>query len=292
VELLIQPDDGVAPLLEAIRAARQSVDMTIFRFDQAPIERALRAAAERGVQVRTLVAHTNSGGEKQLRALEDRLLDAGVVVCRTARDLVRYHGKPMIIDRSKLLLFGFNYTHLDIEKSRSFGIATRNRGLVREAVKLFEADVARQPYRASHSNFIVSPHNSRQRLTAFIRKARRQLLIYDPQISDGAILEVLQERARAGVDIRILGRVDKDITGLVSQRYPGRRLHVRAMIRDGKRAFIGSQSLRRLELEERREIGILFRDRRAVRQMLDVFEYDWARAKLGHRSRHRERAAS
>jgi len=255
--------------------------MTIFRFDQAPIERELRAAAERGVQVRTLVAHTNSGGEKQLRALEDRLLDAGVIVCRTARDLVRYHGKPMIIDRSKLYLFGFNYTHLDIEKSRSFGVATRNRGLVREAVKLFEADVARQPYRPSHSSLIVSPHNSRQRLTAFIHKARRQLLIYDPQISDSAILEVLQERARAGVDIRILGGVDKDITGLVSQRYPGRRLHVRAMIRDGKRAFVGSQSLRRLELEERREIGILFRERHAVRQMLRVFEADWARTKVG-----------
>jgi hypothetical protein len=39
-----------------------------------------------------------------------------------------------------------------------------------------------------------------------------------------------------------------------------RRLHVRAMVRDGRRAFIGSQSLRRLELDERREIGLIIRD--------------------------------
>jgi len=35
--------------------------------------------------------------------------------------------------------------------------------------------------------------------------------------------------------------------------YPARRLHTRAIIRDGVRAFVGSQSLRRLELEKRRE---------------------------------------
>ena len=33
------------------------------------------------------------------------------------------------------------------------------------------------------------------------------------------------------------------------------RLHVRAIIRDGTRAFVGSQSLRKEELDSRREVG-------------------------------------
>src|SRR5690242_7305896 len=120
----------------------------IFRFDQREIERALANAVSRGVAVHALIAHTNRAGEEGLRRLEMRLLAAGVTVARTADDLVRYHNKLMIIDRRELYLLGFNYTHLDVERSRSFGIVTRAREVVREAVNLFECDTKRSPYDA------------------------------------------------------------------------------------------------------------------------------------------------
>ena len=123
MKLIIQPDDGVTPLVQAVRNAKKTVDIVIFRFDRVELEKALEAAVARGVVVRALIAHTNRGGEKLLRKLELRLLDAGVTVSRTADDLPRYHGKMMLIDDT-LHVLGFNYTKLDIEKSRSFGIVT------------------------------------------------------------------------------------------------------------------------------------------------------------------------
>ena len=45
---------------------------------------------------------------------------------RSADDLLRYHAKFMIAD-SMLHLFGFNFTKLDIDKSRSFAISTQRR---------------------------------------------------------------------------------------------------------------------------------------------------------------------
>jgi cardiolipin synthase len=68
---------------------------------------------------------------------------------------------------------------------------------------------------------------------------------------------------------------------LKAEKYPGRRLHVRAIIRDGNRAFIGSQSLRRLELERRREVGVIVTDDTAVKKMQAVFESDWAETATG-----------
>ena len=56
------------------------------------------------------------------------------------------------------------------------------------------------------------------------------------------------------------------------------RLHVRAMIRDGVRAFVGSQSLRRIELDRRREVGVLITNAAVTRQIRDTFEADWAEA--------------
>jgi hypothetical protein len=55
------------------------------------------------------------------------------------------------------------------------------------------------------------------------------------------------------------------------------RLHVRAIVRDGSQAFVGSQSLRKLELDGRREVGVIVRDRRVVARMVAVFQGDWSK---------------
>jgi hypothetical protein len=53
------------------------------------------------------------------------------------------------------------------------------------------------------------------------------------------------------------------------------RLHTRTIIRDGRQAFVGSQSLRQPELDLRREIGIIVRDSKVVNTLLATFEKDW-----------------
>jgi hypothetical protein len=56
------------------------------------------------------------------------------------------------------------------------------------------------------------------------------------------------------------------------------RLHARAIIRDGRSVFLGSQSLRKLELEARREIGIVVDDQKIAKQMIGIFDKDWSGA--------------
>jgi cardiolipin synthase len=278
VKLIVQPDDGLTPLMKAVQHAKTSIDLVIFRFDRVDLEKALAAAVARGVVVRVLIAYTNGGGEKLLRKLEPRLLEAGVTVTRTADDLPRYHGKMTIIDDA-LFVLGFNYTRQDIERSRSFGLITHDKKLLKEASSLFEADSTRQPYTATHDRFVVSPESSRDRLTEMLATARRQLLIYSENISDKLILRLLRERASEGVEIRVIGKLAKAIPGVASRKLADMRLHVRAIIADGTTAFVGSQGLRKPELDERREIGLVVKDSRIAKKMQDVFEGDWALAK-------------
>lgn len=279
MSLIVEPDDGIGPVVSAIQRAKKSIDIGIFRLDRGDIAKALRTAVGRGVQVRTLIAHTNRGGDKRLRKLELRLLEAGVTVSRTADDLVRYHGKYLIIDQASLWILGFNSTHLDIFRSRSFGIMTTNRALVHEALSLFETDSNREAFRSRVPDLIVSPENSRGRLTALIKAAKSQLLIYDPKVTDPSMLRLLQERVKSGVDVRVIGKVTTRGEGLATAKLQKLRLHVRAIVRDGTEAFVGSQSLRVLELDRRREVGIIVRDRRIAKQLQVVFESDWEQAK-------------
>ena len=274
VKLLIQPEDGASPLLAAIKKARKSVDIVIFRFDRAEIEAALKAAAKRGVSVSALITYTNHGGEKSLRKLEMRLLDAGVTVSRTADDLVRYHDKLLIVDRRVLYVLSFNFTHLDIDHSRGFAIVTRKKKLVQEALKLLDADRDRTRYVAGLNSFVVSPVNARRQLLALIGRAKKELLIYDPKIDDGEMVRALNERAKSGVDVRVIGSVGKK-SQLNVRPLRGFRLHTRTIVCDRREAFVGSQSLRKAELDARREVGLIVRDKKVVSGLLDTFEADW-----------------
>ena len=282
MELIVQPGDGIKPILKAIEGAKATIDIVIFRFDLKPVEKALEAAVGRGVNVRALIAHTNSGGEKRLRQLEMRMLQAGVTVTRTADDLTRYHGKLMIVDRDELHVYGFNFTSLDV-KSRSLGVIARDRRVVQEALRLFESDVARQEFEPDADGFVVSPENAREQLATFIKRAKKSLVIWDPKLADPQMLRLLTQRAKMGVDIRVIGKVAKRAPSTLRAQKSPIRLHVRAAVRDCSEAFVGSQSLRALELDGRREVGILTKDPKVVKAIADLFEGDWAKTDMGQK---------
>ncbi|MFN0084624.1 MAG: phospholipase D-like domain-containing protein [Blastocatellia bacterium] len=275
MHVIIQPRDGIAPLIEGIRQAQSSIEIIIYRLDRLEIEQALVEAAGRGVHVHALITYTNREDLKDIKKLERRLADRGITVTRTAEDLVRYHTKMMIVDRRQLFLLTFNFTFLDIHHSRSFGIVSENPRVVGEAVRLFEADAYREKRALEIDDFVVSPVNARQRLSELILGAERQLLIYDGKLSDPQMIKLLENRAKAGIDIKVIGEMPRRVKGIKVRKMPLFRLHVQAIIRDGQALFFGSQSLRKVELDSRREVGLITDDSEAVRTFFIIFEMDW-----------------
>jgi len=183
----------------------------------------------------------------------------------------------MIVD-GELYVFGFNYTELDINRSRSFGIVTKAPSLVKAASALFQADSTRQPYDAAHERLVVSPETSRRLLSEFIKGARKELLIYDEKVSDKAMVKLLRERVAAGVDVKVIGKVIPAVPGIATVKSTRLRLHVRAMVRDRKAVFVGSQSLRRPQIDGRREIGVISPHSKVASGIARVFDQDWSEA--------------
>jgi ABC-type multidrug transport system fused ATPase/permease subunit len=128
--------------------------------------------------------------------------------------------------------------------------------------------------------------SSRSVLGAFLRRAKKQLLIYDPRISDKEMLRILEDRAKAGVEVKVIGQVSGRPSYDV-QKLAGMRLHTRTIIRDRRQAFVGSQSLRAAELDSRREVGLIVQDVGTVKVLAHTFESDWdgRRARVAAESR-------
>jgi phosphatidylserine/phosphatidylglycerophosphate/cardiolipin synthase-like enzyme len=97
------------------------------------------------------------------------------------------------------------------------------------------------------------------------------------------MLRILSDRINAGVNVRVIGKVSRN--RLPVRKLSGRRLHARTIVRDRQHAFVGSQSLRPLELDSRREIGMIFRNRTIVTALARTFDSDWKAAEPAEEAR-------
>src|SRR5687768_12522337 len=104
------------------------------------------------------------------------------------------------------------------------------------------------------------------------------------KVSDRQMIKLLQDRVKAGVDVRIIGKVGKRGVGLTWEKMPGMRQHVHAMLRDRQELFLGRMSLSALELDKRREVGVIVKERAAGRQFRELFEKDWAKTDTGKKA--------
>src|SRR6185503_20063022 len=85
------------------------------------------------------------------------------------------------------------------------------------------------------------------------------------------------ERAKGGVEIKVIGSI-AGRAQFEAQTLAGMRLHTRTITRDRRQAFVGSQSLRTAELDSRRELGLIVRDAKMVKALIETFDSDWAAA--------------
>src|SRR5207244_11453461 len=89
------------------------------------------------------------------------------------------------------------------------------------------------------------------------------------------MIRALEERAEAGVQIRIIGKMNRKNSAVTVRKLERMRLHTRTMVRDRSDVFMGSQSLRALELDARREIGVIFSDQKIASSMVKNFKEEW-----------------
>ena len=115
----------------------------------------------------------------------------------------------------------------------------------------------------------------RKLLSDFIKGAKKELLIYDEKVSDKAMVKLLRERVAAGVEVKVIGKVIPAVPGITSVKSSRLRLHVRAIVRDRQAAFVGSQSLRRPQIDGRREIGVIAPHSKIATALARVFDQDW-----------------
>jgi cardiolipin synthase len=296
--VLVQPEDGLGPVVDMIDAARHCVLVKMFTFTSPALIAAVVGAHRRGVPVRVMLNPARSSGTRANDETLARLTEAGVAVRWSNPRFAVTHEKSMVIDDRIALIATFNFCDKYFSKTRDYGLVVEDPTVVREIVAGFRADWDRLPFpepsgaETSPSPLLWSNHNARLVMAHFIDTAQHTLRVQHPKFVDAVILDRLLEARARGVDVRVLcggrhGISEYDLLDTFSSLRILHRadirvhkqhkltLHAKLILADGERAVVGSMNIDRSAFDLRRELGAVVGSPAVVSRLHQVFHDDW-----------------
>ncbi|MBE2205065.1 MAG: cardiolipin synthase [Chthoniobacterales bacterium] len=294
LHLIVQPDDGTAPVLDFIRQAQKSLLIKQFTFTQPEVMQAVVERKNAGVAVRVMLNPKRSGGDRANDATFEFFQNEGVTIQWASPKFYVTHEKSIVVDGRAALIATFNLCEKYFTLTRDYGVIVEDPVKVAQVMEGFEADWAhREDWKPSpDSGLLWSNSNSREAMSRFIDSAKHTLEIQHPKFVDATILDRIAEAAHRGVTVRVLcggkhGISDWDIldtfsslrlmrrSGVKVHKQKNLRLHAKLLIADHGHAIVGSMNIDRSAFDLRRELGARVQDPKVVARLLEVFERDW-----------------
>jgi phosphatidylserine/phosphatidylglycerophosphate/cardiolipin synthase-like enzyme len=284
LSLIVQPGDSFFPIVDAIDSATRTIKMTIFRMNDPIVREAMTYAVSRGVKVQALVAPASKGWTKKNKRLSEELSKVGIEVRvpRARKEKIkRYHYKIMTIDDEQSLILTFNPTQKNLHYARDFGLLVKDPEIATELSRLFDADWAGETFKPNDLPLVISPNNSRQKMLELLNSAERSIRILDAKVQDQQAIGLLLRKASMGCSIKIISddvSYDEVVPNYRVRKLARYKLHAKCIVVDGSRFFVGSQNLRPVSLDQRREVGLIATDDAMARKIERVFDEDWDNA--------------
>ncbi len=288
VGVFVEPDDGRAPILAELNAARRSIDLEIYLLSDEEILQALERAQARGVTVRVIMEEHpfgGAGGEEQVFA---RMEEAGIAVRWSNPAFRLSHIKTFVIDAEVAIIMNQNLTKTSFSGNREFGAITTRPKEVAQAAAIFEADWRRRA-EPPDGPLVVSPTTSRRTLLNLIEGATTSIDIYAEVVRDEEIVASLEQAASSGVAVRLIVSNDSEendrgreerarlaVEGVEVRIARGLYIHAKMVLVDGNRAFVGSQNFTTASLDLNRELGILLDDPTNIARLTRTFNADFS----------------
>lgn len=300
--LVVEPEDGLKPLLDLIASAQEEilVKMYLWTPSRLDVVEALGEAVARGVKVKVLLEREPSGGRVDLTVFQ-ALKERGVEVkLTTPFRFVFVHEKSLVVDRKLAWVGTMNLTGSSFTANREYALILDDPKQVAEVAKVFDADWEGKRLDLSRALLVWAPSrtlggtkegNARETLLALIRGAKREVFLEHQAMADPEVLAALKEALAKGVRVRLVGspREPGDtyfLAGAEELRQAGAELrflpdpyvHAKALVVDGEVALVGSLNLSANSLNANRELSVRFTRQEAPEaftRLLSVMERDF-----------------
>lgn len=291
--LIIEPDEGAAPVREYISTAKKTLRIKQFSFTEPSLIDAVIERHKAGVEVKVMLNPQRSSGSRANDETLKIFQEAGIAAQWTNPKFYVSHEKSIVVDDTSALIATFNLCEKYFTLTRDYGMITVKAAKIKQIIDTFEADWRHEAYAPTEdSGLLWSNSNSRKLMARFIDGAEQTLDVQHPKFVDATILDRLAEAQHRGVKVRVLcggkhGISDYDVldtfsslrmlirAGVKVHKQKNYRLHAKLLLADGKHALLGSMNIDRSAFDLRRELGTFITNEAVIKQLNEVFESDW-----------------
>jgi cardiolipin synthase A/B len=291
--LLIMPDDGIRPLLDAIEAAGKNIRVKMFIFSDPDMLQAVIAGKKRGIEVRVMLNPSRRDGEEENVETRKALEAVGIQVMDSNPEFGITHEKSMVVDDKIAYIKSLNWETRNLTETRDYVIITTHPHEVKEVMECFDADWDRHEFNSGEdAHLIWCTGNGRTRIAAFINEAKKTLFIQNERFQDIVVIERIVRAASRGVKVHIMvappdrlkkGKLIEEVSGLqIMNDYGikihelrGMKLHGKMLLADGKKAIIGSINFAPGSFDDRRELAIEVDDKAILDRLRKIAKSDW-----------------
>ena len=295
LSVIVEPDNGVTPLVNAIDGAKKSVWLEIYLLTNKNIISALEDDANHGIDVRVMLEpHPLGGGSVTPSETLDKLKAAGIKAQFSDPAFKLTHEKGMVIDNTTAYIMTSNFSNAALGtgtglKNREYDIVDTNATDVQAVATIFQADWNHSTASFNDANLVVSPVNSRTDFATLIGSAKQTLLIEAEEMNDDAIEQAIVSAEQHGVKVEVIlpspSGSAKDSNqdgidvikngGVVVHEDKHLYMHAKIIVVDGKEAFVGSENISTQSLDANRELGLIVSDSGVLNTLQQMFQIDW-----------------
>ena len=289
LELITEPQAGVAPVLSALRGARHQVEIVMYEDEDSQVNAALAADERRGVKVRVLLNGGYYGqGSAQNQSAYGYLQAHSVPVKWTPSYFALTHQKTLLVD-GRAYILTFNLTPEYYASSRDFGVIDTIAADERAVEQTFDADWSGRRITAPDGADLLWSPGSEQAQVSLIESAQGFLDIYNEEMDSTPIEQALEADAKRGVNVEVTMTYESSWSGAFSQ-LTAAGVHIRTysasaplyihakMILSASRVFVGSQNFSSTSLEKNRELGLITSNPTIRASLRRTFDADYAGA--------------
>jgi len=284
-QLIVEPEDGRAPILSAIEKSKSTIDLVMYGFTDRTLLSALIHAKNQGKNITVLLEPHPYESENE-NELAKQVLENAKITLATPNPIFQLtHQKTLIEDHTTAIIMTFNFTNSTFTNERNFALLINDPDEIHEIEKVFSADASHQKISVQNPNLIWSPNNSRERMTALIRSAKSSLEIYAQAITDYDMIGELAKAARNGIKVDIMTSDTLNNKNKNKYAYLERAgvhlhfskkyyVHAKVIVVDDKEALLGSTNLSKPSIEDNRELSVITRDQQVIREIERTFSKD------------------
>jgi phosphatidylserine/phosphatidylglycerophosphate/cardiolipin synthase-like enzyme len=282
-QLIIEPDMGRQPVINAINEANHSINLVMYGFTDDQLLNALIRQKLNGKTIKIILERSPYKAEAENSKTIAALNKNAVMWQGQIPPYRLIHQKTLIVDNSKALVMTFNFTHASFKNERNFALLIDDPSKVKEIAAVFSADWNHLSSINHNPDLLFSPDDSRSKLLSLIANAKNTIQIYAQNLNDYKVVGALAKAAKKGVNIQILTSTkmrEKQIAYLmragVNIHYSKNlMIHAKILLVDHEKALVGSINLTRASLDDNRELSVISRDTEVIRGLEDTFRKDW-----------------